>query len=249
MKKYLLVFALTCAAYALEPGKNYDFMQKNGQNVLGAELMSETPTEYVVRLKYVPKPITLKRDNLTEIPVLSKVQPAPVTPKFSLRRDFALHTSFGVSYPTFGDIGRIFRAGYEMRFGTDWQLFEKTIYRIRALTLMAEFSNYQSSPRRIQTISAYAGPKILVWHFTSLDATLFASPLIGLSYTDLRGYTFSSNYTTLSALGLISLEKRWLNLAFAAQLYVNYLFDSSLSFASSGISIAARYPLGSAAPF
>ena len=51
MKKILTLFLCTWIALsALEPGKNYDFFQRNGQNVLGAELM---PLEPYYALKYL----------------------------------------------------------------------------------------------------------------------------------------------------------------------------------------------------
>ncbi len=250
MKKILLVCAISVAAlHGLEPGKHYDFLQKNGQNVLGAELIAETDTEYVVRLKYVPKPIKLTKQNLSENPLLSKIQPPPASPKLQLRGNFVLNTSVGFSYLTMGQLSSIFRSGYEARIGADWQLFDKPFYRLRAISLLTTFARYQSAPRRIQLMSAYVGPKILVWRFETIDAALFASPLIGLSYADLTGYTFTSSYATLAAVGLLSFEKRWKHFAFAAQFYVNSLFDSSLNFESTGISLAAQYPLGSAAPF
>lgn len=250
MKKILLVCALSVARlYALEPGRHYDFLQKNGQNVLGAELIAETETEYVVRLKYVPKPIKLTKHNLIENPLLSKIQPPPPEPKLHLRANFVLNTSVGFSYATLGQLSSIFRTGYEARIGADCQLFDKPLYRLRAISVLTTFARFQNAPRRIQLMSAYIGPKILVWRFETIDAALFATPMIGASYADLTGYTFASSYATLAATGLVSFEKRWKNFAFAAQLYVNSLFDSSLSFESTGISLAAQYPLGNASPF
>jgi hypothetical protein len=249
MKKLLMVFVWSvAAAYALEPGKHYDFLQKNGQNVLGAELVAESATEYTVRLKYVPKPIKLNKENLAEAPTLSKVQPTAAV-KLKLRGDFVVHGAAGFSYLTLGPLGKIFRTGYEARIGIDWQLFDKPVYRLRAVSAIATFASYLAAPRRIQLGSAFIGPKFLIWRFEALDAALFASPLIGISYADLKGYTFTSSYATLSAMGIISFEKRWKNLAFAAQLFANSLFDSSLNFASSGISLAVQYPLGQAAPY
>lgn len=249
MKKYLIAFALSvAAAHSLEPGKNYDFFQKSGQNVLGAELIEENATEYTVRLKYSPKPIKLTKENLAEAPALSKVQPAAQF-KLELKRDVVLHGGAGFSYLTIGTVGRIFRYGYEARLGADWQLFDKPPYRIRAVSVIASFAGYQSTPRHIQLVSAFIGPKFLLWNSESLDAALFVSPFIGISYADLKGYTFTSSYATLSAMLIVSFEKRWRNLAFAGQLYANSLFDSSQNFAASGISLAVRYPLGQAAAF
>jgi hypothetical protein len=250
MKRALLVCTLSfTGAYALEPGKHYDFLQKNGQNVLGAELIAETDTEYVVRLKYVPKPIKLTKQNLSENPLLSKIHPPPAEPKLQLRTNFVLNTSVGFSYLTMGQLSSIFRTGYEARIGADWQLLDKPFYRLRAISVLTTFARYQSIPRRIQLMSAYTGPKILVWRFESIDAALFASPLIGISYANLTGYTFASDYATLAAVGIVSFEKHWNRFGFAAQVFVNSLFDSSLNFESTGISLAAQYLLGNAAPF
>ncbi|MBX3720859.1 MAG: hypothetical protein KF713_03405 [Turneriella sp.] len=250
MKRILPLFlGAVTALSALEPGKNYDFFQKNGQNVLGAELIAENETEYTVRLKYVPKPIKITRANLTEIPLLSRTQPPAREPALQIRRDVVLNTSLGFAYMTIGGLSGIFRTGFEARIGADWLLFEKPFYRLRALSVLSTFSRYQSSTRRIQLISGYAGPKFLLWRFETIDAAFFASTLAGISYADLRGYTFTSSYATFAAMGLLSFEKRWKSIAFAAQLYVNSLFDSTLNFESTGVSVAAQYPLGGAAPF
>lgn len=235
--------------WALEPGKNYDFYQKNGQNVLGAELISETDAEYIVRLKYVPKPLKITRTNLVEAPALSKTQPVPREPALKITRDFVLNTSFGFSYLTIGGLASTFRSGYEARIGADWILFDKPLYRLRAVSVLSTFSRFANGARRIQLVSGYAGPKLLIWRFDTIDAAIFVSPLAGISYADLKGYTFTASYATFAAMGLISFEKRWRNFAIAAQFYLNSLFDSTLNFESSGVSIAAQYPLGSAAPF
>lgn len=250
MKKILTLFLCTWIALsALEPGKNYDFFQRNGQNVLGAELIDETDAEYTVRLKYVPKPIKITRSNLAEIPVLSKTQPPVREPGLQIKRDVVLNTSLGFAYMTIGGLSGIFRSGFEARIGADWLLFEKPVYRLRAISVLSTFARYQSSARRIQLISGYAGPKFLLWRFEAMDAAIFGSALAGISYADLKGYTFTASYATFAAMGLLSFEKRWKSIAFAAQLYVNSLFDSTLNFESTGVSIAAQYPLGGAAPF
>lgn len=250
MKQFpvLLLFSAVSLC-ALEPGKNYDFYQKNGQNVLGAELVSETDSEYVVRLKYVPKPLKIARVNLVEAPTLSKIQPIQPEPTLKITRDFVLNTSFGFSYLTIGGLANTFRSGYEARIGADWLLFDKPFYRVRAVSLLSTFSRFANGARRIQLVSVYAGPKFLLWRFEAIDAAIFASPLAGVSYADLKGYTFTASYATFSAIGLVSFEKRWKNLAFAAQVYINSLFDSTLNFESTGVSLAAQYPLGGAAPF
>lgn len=250
MRQTIVLLTISAASLcALEPGKNYDFYQKNGQNVLGAELLSETDAEFTVRLKYVPKPLKIAKGNLVESPTLSKTQPIPREPGLKITRDFVLNTSFGFSYLTIGGLSGTFRSGYEARIGADWLLFDKPLYRLRAVSLLSTFSRFANGARRIQLVSGYVGPKFLLWRFEAIDAAIFASPLAGVSYADLRGYTFTASYATFSAMGLVSFEKRWKNFALAAQFYINSLFDSTLNFESTGVSIAAQYPLGGAAPF
>jgi hypothetical protein len=245
------LFLISQAVLALEPGKNYDFFQKNGQNVLGAELVSESETGYTVRLKYVPKLITLARANLLRHPELSVVQAEAPPQKKSLvfQPNFALHGSLGFSYLTFGPIAYIFRTGYEARLGGDWQFFREPFYRVRALTFVSTLANYQASPRRMRLISAHLGPKILAWDIPKYQAAVFVSALIGVTYADLLGYTFQSQYATLSTRFVFSLEKRWEKIALAFEFYGNSLFDRDLIFSSTGVSLAARYGLWQASPF
>jgi len=239
------------AVFALERGKNYDFFQKNGQNVLGAELLAESETGYTVRLKYVPNPITLAKSNLIRNPELSGVQVEEPAQKKTLvfERNFAVHGSVGFSYLTFGPIAYIFRTGYEARLGADWQFFKEPFYRVRALTILASMANFQASPRRVQMISGHLGPKVLVWDFAKYNAAIFFSALAGITYADLVGYTFQSQYTTFSTRAVLSFEKRWDKVGVAVEFYGNSLFDRDLIFSSTGVSLAARYALWQASPF
>ncbi len=236
---------------ALEIGKNYDFYAKSGQNLLGAELISESDGHYVVKLKYVPKPITIHASALARAPELSKVQPKadPEPAKVFFTNDFVLHASGGYSYTTFGALAGIFTQGYHAHAGTDWLPFNTTVWRMRALTALVGVSVYQQSPRSIQLLSGYLGPKFLVWSHEAWGAAVFASPLAGISRASLKGYTFTSDYTTFSAMAVISFEKRLGPILAALQLHANYLFDSSLDFASTGISMSVLYPLAGAKPF
>ena len=111
---------------------------------------------------------------------------------------------------------------------------------------MAGVAVYQQTPRRIQLLSGHIGPKFLLWSHEAWGATVCASPLAGISYASLKGYTFASDYVTFSAMAVISLEKRLGPVFLAAQLHANYLFDSSLNFASTGISMSVLYPLTAA---
>lgn len=234
---------------ALEVGKNYDFYEKSGQNLLGAELISESEGHYVVKLKYVPKPITIQNSALARPPELSKNQPKPPEPVVMFTKDFVLHASGGFSYSTFGPLSATFRNGFQAYGGVDWLMFKTPLWRLSALTALAGVAIYQQSPRRIQLISGYLGPKFLLWNSNAWGMAIFASPLAGISYASLKGYTFTSDYYTFSAMAVVSFEKRLGPVVAAAQLHANYLFDSSLDFASTGIGVSVLYPLAGAKPF
>lgn len=248
----LLLLLCTCLSLgALEVGKHYDFYEKSGQNLLGAELLSETEGQYVVKLKYVPKPITIHSSALARPPELSRIQPKvpPQQQAVLLTKDFVLHASGGFSYTTFGPLSSVFQNGFQMHTGADWLLFKAPLWRIRALTALAGASFYEQAPRRIQLVSGFVGPKFLLWSHEAWGAAVFASPLAGISHASLKGYTFTSEYLTFSAMAVLSFEKRVGPVFLAAQLHANYLFDSSLNFASTGISMSVLYPLADAKPF
>lgn len=248
----LLVSCLFCLPLcALEIGKHYDFIQKNGQNVLGAELLAEADGDYTIKLNYVPKPITIHASALVRPPNLSKVQPPPkiVAPPIELTKNFSLHASAGYTYATFGPLAPLFRTGYQAHIGSDWLLFKTPVLGIRALTALFGFAMYEQSPRHIQMFSGLLGPKFLIWSLEHWGAAVFASPLAGVSYTSLKGYTFTSDYLTFTAMATISFEKRIQSFVIGAQVYANYLFDSSLDFSSTGISVSVHYPLADANPF
>lgn len=248
---FLLLWIFSLPIVALEIGKNYDFHQKSGQNILGAELISEAEGHYVVKLKYVPKPITLHESALLRPPELSKMQPkapAPIQP-LGLTKDFVLHASGGFTYTTFGPLSPVFKSGFQAYAGADWLMFKYPFFRMRALTALAGFSLFQQTPRRIQLVSGLIGPKFLLWSSEAWGAAIFASPLAGVSYASLKGYTFSSDYFSFAAMAVLSFEKRLGKFSIGAQLYANYLFDSSLDFASTGMSLSVQYPLSDAKPF
>jgi hypothetical protein len=252
MKGKVILYLLTVTAVAaeLEVGRNYDFYQKNGQHVLGGQLEEESDTEYRVRLQYVPKPIILNKANLEKTPVLSKIQPVgTLIGNKPLQTDFIIHASGGYSYLTFGPLNSIFKTGYMFGAGADWLIFREPVYRIQSISVTGSFTFYQNSPRKIQLVSLQAGPKFLIWKFPAIDAAIFGSVLAGLSLASLTGYTFTSNYTTFSATGILHFEKRIRPVIIGIGLYANYLADSSLAFVSTGVSLSVLYPLGNVNAF
>lgn len=248
-RNLLLLFWAGAPLGALEVGKNYDFYEKSGQNLLGAELISESEEYYVVKLKYVPKPITIHSSVLARPPELSKIQPKVPPEPLILTKNFVLHASGGFTYTTFGPLSARFRSGYQAFAGADWLLFKRPIWRIHALTALAGFGVYQQTPRRIQLVTGLIGLKFLVWRHEAWGMAVFASPLAGLSYANLKGYTFTSDYYTFTTMAALSFEKRLGPINVGLQLYANYLFDSSLNFASTGISLSVLYPLAGVKPF
>lgn len=246
------MYMLTAGAAAaqLEVGKNYDFYQKNGQNVLGGQLEEESETEYQVRLKYVPKPIILQKANLEKPPVLSKIQePKSASAKKGIYPDFIVHVSGGYSYATFGQLNSIFKSGYQFGAGIDWLLFRDPLFRIQSLSLAGSFLLYQNSPRKIQLVSVEAGPKFLIWKIPAIDAAVLGTAMAGMSFASLTGYTFTSSYATFSATGILQFEKRVKPVIIGMNLSVNYLGDSSVTFVSTGVGLSVLYPLGSANAF
>ncbi|HRP68629.1 MAG TPA: hypothetical protein PLY93_03790 [Turneriella sp.] len=249
MKKIALLFFLfTLSLVALDKGKSYDFQQKNGQNVINAQLVAEDEKSYTIKLPYLAKPIQILKTNLVGEPMPS-VQQAQSTFFQSLKPRFALYAGFGVAYPTLGGVAYIFQRGWDARVGVDWLPFATTFWGIRALSFYTAYSFYPSMPRRIQLASAYLGPKFLVRRWKNIDAALTVSFLAGTSYARLKGYTFTAEDASFSTLALVGFEKRWGRTAVGLQLYVNYLFDESVTFVTTGLSISAHYPLGSAELF
>ncbi|MBS0619089.1 MAG: hypothetical protein JSR44_12930 [Spirochaetes bacterium] len=242
----LLVVAESLAA--LEIGKNYDFYQKNGQNLLGATVIAETPIEVTVKLSYLPKPIALKKANFEREPELSSRQADAQTSAFTqkLQKEFSINASLGASLFGFGQLGQLFNRGLNATLGGDWLLFKEPQWGMNALSLVTAYNYYPQSGRHVQMFSAYMGPKFIIAHFKSIDAALTLSPLFGASYADLKGYTFTAQYLSFSAVALVAFEKRFNTLVLAAQIFTNYLFDKSLNFYSTGINLAVHYPLGNA---
>lgn len=248
MKRLLftvLLTAMATAVFALEPGKHYDFYQSNGQNVLGAELIAETDTEYTVKLKYVPKPIIIHRNSLAKPVELSKIQPVPkpVEPRYKLQPDFVFFAHAGYAYLTFGQLNTIFRNGMQAQAGADWIPLTPRFWHLHALTLSAGFATFSDAARRLQFVSLTTGPRLVLYHFEKYGIAAYASPLAGLAFTSLRGYTFSADYTVFTAIAAISLEKSFGRLTAGVQLNLNYLFDSSVSFSSTGINASVAYRL------
>lgn len=251
MKKLLFLSIIYAGSIgALEIGKNYDFYQKNGQNVLGAELMAESDTELQVRLKYLPKPLVLLKANLVKQPALAKVQETKSGEKKKfLYPDFIVHASGRYNYAVFGPLNSIFTTGFEVGGGVDWLFKREPFFRVQSLSLHSGFALYQNSPRKIQLISVELGPKFLLWSIPKIDSAFFMSTLAGVSFVNLTGYTFASSYSTFSATGIIHFEKRIKMLVVGFNFYANYLGDSGLTFSSTGAGISILYPLGSAKPF
>ena len=241
----MLCIICSLPVFALEPGQNYDFYTRNGQNLLTAELISEGTDHYVVKLKYVPKPITIHKSTLARDPEPSRIQP-PKKKEPLFASNFVLHASGGFTHTTFGPLSGIFRNGIQGYAGADWHWMRKPWLRITAITAITGFGMYRQEPRSIRLISGYIGPKFLVYRFAAPDFAIFASPLAGAASTALTGYTFTADYLTFAATGLMSIEKKIGPVAVALQVYANYLFDSSLNFASTGIGLAVLYPLGAA---
>lgn len=252
MSRRVFIFMFTASSIAaqLEVGKNYDFYQTNGQNVLGGMLEEESETEYQVRLKYVSKPIILSKANLERPPVLSKVQePRVGRVKKGAYPDFIVNVTGGYAYATFGQLNSIFKSGFQFGAGADWLIFREPFLRVQSLSLAGSFTLYQDSPRKIQLIAIQAGPKFLIWKIPVIDAAVLGSALAGMSYANLTGYTFTSTYTAFSAAGILHFEKRIKPVIIGLNLYVNYLADSSITFVSTGVGLSVLYPLGGANAF
>lgn len=247
MRKLGSIFLLTgflMAAAPLEKGQSYNFYQKNGQNVLNAELLDESATEYTVKLHYLPKPLKLPKNNLARSPEPIIVSP-PVEPsRWRMQKEFRLHAQVGYSAFTFGPLKEIFPAGLQASAGGDWLLFSEPFWRIQAVTVLSSFSLYAQSPRRVQLMSLQAGPKFLLFSWSAPGIIFSGSPLVGMSYASLKGYTFNANYAVFSAQLLLQAEKKLGRVWLAAQVFTNYLFDQSLNFTSTGFSLSVQYPIG-----
>ncbi|AFM12866.1 hypothetical protein [Turneriella parva] len=244
MKHLLLaMFALTGAVIAAE-GAHYDFYQKNGQNVLGAEIVAESETEYTVRLSYVPTPIKILKSSLKGEPVLSAIQPKPpeATQPF-LQREFTLHASAGYAFFNSGQVATIFGQGYRGAFGTDWLLFREPLWRIQAITATFALSRFQNSTRYIQIADLQLGPKFIFYHWPLTGVSFFATPTVGIAQVNLKGYTFDSAYTNLTGALALQAEKRLGPVVAVLQLHTNSLFDQSQVFTATTLSLAAAYPI------
>lgn len=244
-----LVFAGSISAAAqLEKGRSYNFYQKNGQNVLNAELVDETAAEYIVKLEYLPKPLKLPKSSLAQPPeLIARPQRDEDPTRWQLQKQFRLHAHIGYSGLTSGPLSGVFPAGMHAALGGDWLFFREPLWRIQAVTLLGSFSLYTQSPRRIQLISVHAGPKLLIGSWQQPGIIFSASPLFGTSFTSLKGYTFTADYAVFSAVLLLQAEKRLGRVWLAAQVFTNYLFDQSLNFTSTGFSLSVQYPIGASA--
>jgi hypothetical protein len=244
MTRHLLAGLFLSATLAAAESAHYDFYQKNGQNVLGAEIVSESATEYLVRLSYVPTPIKIQKANLARQPALSAVQPQ-ITKKPSqlLQPNFALQAFAGYAFFNAGQVASIFGQGYRAGVGTDWLLFREPFWRICAITANVTFSRFQNSPRYIQTIDLQIGPKLLIYKWSPYGVTFYLTPTVGLAQVNLQGYTFESGYTNVVGGAVLAAEKHLGPIALALQLNTNSLFDKSQIFTATAFSLAAAYPL------
>ncbi len=239
---FILAAATCLGAADIQAGKHYDFFQKNGQNVLGAEVLAETPVDYTIRLAYVPTPIKILKANLIERPKLSATQPH-VSRGVELRRDFVLYGA--VAYGAFnsGTVASIFRSGYRISAGADWLPLQKPFWRIHAVTATVAFSRFAESPRYIQIVDLHVGPRFFLGQWNYLGTGFYASPLVGLAYVNLHGYTFDSSYLNLTTLAALQAERRLGPVSIIVQVTANSLFDKSQVFTSTALGLAVSYPL------
>lgn len=242
----LILAASQIGAAIFEPGKHYDFIQKNGQNVLGAEIVGETATEYTIRLAYVPTPIKILKSNLLSEPKLSKVQPQIAT-HVHLRRDLVMNAGLGYALLNSGPVASIFRSGYRITAGIDWLPLRDYFWRIQAITAAAAFSRFTESGRFIQLTDLHIGPRFYLGQWTGAGLEFYASPLVGLAYVQLKGYTFESSYFNISTLASLQVEKHLGLISIITQLTINSLFDKSQIFTSTALGLAVSYPLTSGA--
>lgn len=247
MRSAALVFFLlamtSIAAAELVAGKRYDFYQDNGQNLLGAELLEESEGEYTVKLSYLPKPLRIAKQNLLRPPQLSQGQETGTGTRFRWGREVRLNAQIGYSAITGGVLHDIFPSGYHGAMGADWHLFVPPRFGVRALSVLGSFSYYETSPRSVRQFSLLAGPQFLLFEWKQPQIIFTGSLLAGTASVTLRGYTFASEYTVFAAMGVVRAEKSFGPVAVGLQLVLNYLFDQSLDFFSSGLGASVQYAI------
>ncbi len=231
------------AAAELVKGQRYDFYQDNGQNLLGAELVQESETDYAVRLSYLPKPLRIARKNLLRPPQLSQTQNEQSMPPFRWGRELRLNAQLGYTAITGGALHDIFPVGYHAATGADWHLFDRPRFGIRALSLLGMFSQYETAPRSVRQFTLLAGPQFLLLEWKQTQIIFTGSALTGAAAVTLKGYTFSAEYTVLAAMGLVRAERSFGRVTIGLQAMLNYLFDQSLNFTSSGLGLSVQYTL------
>lgn len=240
----LLLLASAVAAAPLVPGKHYDFYQDNGQNLLHAELLGETETEFEVKLTYLPRPLKIAKRNLLRPPQLSAGEEIePRSGKLFWGRTLRLGARFGYAALTTGPLAGIFPAGLQTSLGAEWLLFAEPWLGIRAVSLVGSFVSHTQDSRSIRQYAVQAGPVFALgaWKSAGIDFSLH--PLFGVSKTSLTGYTFTADYYVFSGQLLVQAERRVGPVVVGLQIFSNYLFDQSLAFTASGISVGAQYPL------
>lgn len=245
MKPRLVASLMLCfssvAAADLVQGRRYDFYQKNGQNLLAAELLEESEFYYTVRLAYLPRPLRIARQDLLRPPQLSPVQSNEQKPGLPGGRHVRLNAQFGYSAITLGSLYEIFPAGFQAALGADWHGFALPRWRIRAFSLLGLAAQYEAAPRSIRQLALLGGPQILLYDWQRTRIVFTGSALAGASLLALQGYTFSAQYTIFSMLAIVRAEIFLGRVTVGFQMLLNYLFDQSLIFSSSGLGVSVQY--------
>lgn len=240
---FVLLLATSLAAADLVTGKRYDFYQENGQNLLGAELLEESASHYTVKLSYLPKPLRIAKQNLLRPPQLSQGQDEPSASRFQWGREIRLNAQFGYTAFTGGVLHDIFPSGFHGAVGADWHLFIPPRFGVRALSLLGVFSQYENSPRSVRQLGVMAGPQFYLFEWRPQQIVFTGSALAGAASVALKGYTFTSEYTVFSAMAQLRAEKSFGPVTVGLTLMLNYLFDQSLGFFSSGLGLSVQYAL------
>lgn len=89
-----------------------------------------------------------------------------------------------------------------------------------------------------------AGPQFLIYEWKEPQVIFTGSTLAGAANAALTGYTFSADYTVFSAMGILRAERSFGPVTVGLQLVLNYLFDQSLNFSSSGLGLGVQYATG-----
>jgi len=232
-------------AAELVKGKRYDFYQTNGQNVVGAELVDESDTDYTVKLRYLSKPLRISKKNLIKPPRDAAIENQPARPALRWGKELRLNTLVGYTPITLGPLREIFPSGFHAGVGADWHIFMPPRWGVRALSVLGVFSQYMNQPRFIREVGLLAGPQFLLFASKERQLSFTASALTGVAYVSLRGYTFASQYAVFAAMGALRAEKSVGPVVIGLQVMINYLFDESLNFFSTGLGLSVQYALSS----